>query len=252
VAIHYREYGQGKPLLFLHGGWGYEVYSFERQIKAFEGRFRIVIPERSGYGHSTHLSGEMPVDFHRRAALETLALLDALRIPRVTLWGHSDGAVIAAMMGLREPERCECLILEAFHFLKDKPGMRPLFEQLIADPEGVGERRRKLLVQNHGETYWKNVVRRNCGAWLRIGDSATHPEEDLYGGQLGKLTPPTLFVHGRLDPRTEPHEMDRVQRALPRTPMKFIENGKHSPHSESKAFEECTEIVTQFLSDSTG
>ena len=252
VTIHYREHGKGKPLVFLHGGWGYGVYSFERQLKAFEGRFRILMPERSGYGHSTHVSGEMPVDFHRRAATETTAFLDALGIPRATLWGHSDGAVIAAMMGLSAPERCDCLILEAFHFWKHKPGMRPFFERLIANPEEVGERRQKFLVEDHGEKRWKQVVQRNCGAWLRLGDSAIQKEEDLYGGRLGELAPRTLFVHGRLDPRTEPGEMDRVRKSIPQATMRFIENGKHSPHSESKAFEECTAIVKEFLAGQVG
>ena len=77
-----------------------DVYPFDRQIAAFESQFRILIPDRSGYGHSTRVAGDMPLDFHRRAALETFSFLDALGIERAFLWGHSDGSVIAAMMGL--------------------------------------------------------------------------------------------------------------------------------------------------------
>jgi hypothetical protein len=29
--------------------------------------------------------------------------------------------------------------------------------------------------------------------------------------------------------------------------MKFVGNGKHSPHSEEAAFEECNAIATEFL-----
>ena len=82
VIIHYREFGSGKPLVILHGGWGYGVYPFDRQIAAFASEFRILIPDRSGYGHSTRVSGEMPLDFHQRAAAETLSFLDALGIKR--------------------------------------------------------------------------------------------------------------------------------------------------------------------------
>jgi pimeloyl-ACP methyl ester carboxylesterase len=45
----------------------------------------------------------MPLDFHRRAAAETILFLDALGIERAVLWGHSDGAVISAMTGLAAP-----------------------------------------------------------------------------------------------------------------------------------------------------
>jgi hypothetical protein len=30
VEIHYREAGSGTTLVFLHGGWGYEVFPFDR------------------------------------------------------------------------------------------------------------------------------------------------------------------------------------------------------------------------------
>jgi len=248
VKIHYREHGQGAPLLFLHGGWGYEVYPFDRQIEALKNRFRILIPDRSGYGLSTHVNGEMPLDFHRRAAEETAALLDALGIQKAILWGHSDGSVIAAMMGLLFPERCERLILEAFHFLKCKPGSRAFFERFAAHPEDLGEETQALLKKDHGEEHWKSVPRRNCGAWFRIADSVKRADEDLYGGRLGEIGVPTLFVHGSLDPRTEPGEMESVQRTFPKAIVKFIENGKHAPHCEEAAYAQCNRLVGEFLS----
>src|SRR5262245_43725647 len=126
--MHYREFGNGRPLVILHGGWGYGVYPFDAQIAALQSERRILIPDRSGYGHSTRVDAEMPVDFHRRAAQEILAFLDALGIEKAALWGHSDGAVISAMLGMYAPERCTCVILEAFHYFKNKPASRGFFE----------------------------------------------------------------------------------------------------------------------------
>ena len=248
VSIHYREHGRGSPLLHLHGGWGYEVYPFDQQIEPLEKQFRILIPDRSGYGRSTHVMEDMPLDFHRRAAAETVALLDALGIQKVIFWGHSDGSVIAAMMGLYYPERCERLILEAFHFLKRKPGSRAFFERFAAHPEDLGEETRAMLARDHGDEYWKTVIRRNCGAWFRIADSVKRPDEDLYDGRLGEISVPALFVHGRLDPRTEPGEMESVQKGFPKAIVKFIENGRHAPHCEEAVFAECSAIVQEFLS----
>jgi pimeloyl-ACP methyl ester carboxylesterase len=251
VVIHYREFGCGKPLLFLHGGWGYEIYPFDRQISAFENRFHILIPDRSGYGHSTRVTGEMPLDFHRRAAVETFSFLEALGIANAILWGHSDGAVIAAMMGLAEPERCAGVVLEAFHYLRRKPGSRSFFERFAAHPEDLGDDTRKPLAEDHGETHWPTVLRRNCAAWFRIADSVQRPDEDLYDGRLGELHVPALFLHGSLDPRTEPGEMERVQRALPRAAMRFIANGKHSPHSEQDAWQESNANASEFFLSNT-
>jgi pimeloyl-ACP methyl ester carboxylesterase len=229
VAIHYREFGHGRPLVFLHR------------------RFRILIPDRSGYGHSSRVSGEMPLDFQRRAALETFSFLDTLGVESAILWGHSDGAVIAAMMGLIAPERCASLILEAFHFFRRKPGSRSFFERFAAHPEDLGDETRKLLAEDHGEANWQTVLRRNCAAWFRIADSVQRPDEDLYDGKLGGLQVPVLFLHGSLDPRTEPGEMDRVRQALPRATMRFIATGQHSPHSEEDAWQECNASAREFV-----
>jgi len=247
VTIHFREFGSGKPLVILHGGWGYGIYPFDRQIAKYATQYRILIPDRSGYGHSSRAVGEFPLDFHHRAAQETFSFLDALGIESAFLWGHSDGSVIAAMMGLLAPERCAGVILEAFHFLRRKPGSRSFFKRFAAHPEDLGEETRKLLAEDHGETNWPTVLRRNCGAWFRIADGVTRPDEDLYDGRLGELRVPTLFLHGNLDPRTEPGEMDRVQHALPRATMRFIVAGKHSPHSEQDAWQECNERALEFL-----
>jgi pimeloyl-ACP methyl ester carboxylesterase len=247
VVIHYREFGRGKPLVILHGGWGYEIYPFDWQITAFASQYRILIPDRSGYGHSTQVSVEMPLDFHRRAALETFSFLDALGIESASLWGHSDGSVIAAMMGLAAPKRCASVVLEAFHFLRRKPGSRSFFERFAAHPEELGDETRKLLAEDHGETNWQTVLRRNCSAWFRIADSVERPDEDLYDGRLGDLRVPALFLHGSLDPRTEPGEMDSVRRALPRATMRFIPAGKHSPHSEEDAWQECNASAGEFF-----
>jgi pimeloyl-ACP methyl ester carboxylesterase len=247
VTIHYREFGRGKPLVILHGGWGYGIYPFERQIAAFASQYRILIPDRSGYGHSTRVTGEMPVGFHSSAAQETFFFLDALGIESAIFWGHSDGSVIAAMMGLLAPQRCTGVILEAFHFLRRKPGSKAFFERFAAHPEDLGDETRELLAEDHGETNWPTVLRRNCSAWFRIADSMQRLDEDLYDGCLGELRVPILFLHGSLDPRTEPGEMDRVQQALPRATMRFLTAGRHSPHSEEDAWQECNAYAAEFF-----
>jgi 3-oxoadipate enol-lactonase len=248
VAIHCRETGCGRPLVFLHGGWGYEVYPIQRQIDALQGQVRFVIPDRSGHGRSTGFAGPLPADFHRRAAEETLLVLDALGIERTVFWGHSDGAVIAALIGLMAPERCERLILEAFHFYRNKPSSNGVFFERFANhPEQVSERLQKLLEGDHGPDHWKNVVQRNCRVWLQLAAQSTRPDEDLYGGCLGELRVPVTFMHGRHDPRTEPGELECARKALTGADMRYIENGRHSPHSEEAAARECTEILRELV-----
>ena len=246
VSIQYRTEGEGRPLLFLHGGWGYEIYPFDRQIDALGSRFRILIPDRSGYGGSMRID-ELPTDFHQRAAVEMRSFLDELKIDSPLLWGHSDGAVIAIMMALNEPDRFPGLILEAFHYYRVKEGSRAFFEAMAEDPNRLGERVCTTLSREHGEDYWKQLILLNGKAWLGINRESKHPKEDIYGGRLSQVRPPAIFIHGRRDPRTEPDEIEMVASALPHANIHMVENGGHSPHSESAAFDETTRVAEMFL-----
>jgi pimeloyl-ACP methyl ester carboxylesterase len=246
ARLFYRQYGPGFPLVFLHGGWGYQIYPFGKQIDAVGRDFSILIPDRSGYGRSGRISA-LPPDFHHRAAAETVALLDALGIRKAVLWGHSDGAVIAVQLGLAHPDRFPALILEATHYLRDKPvSSRAFFRQMVENPESAGERVCATLAAEHGEDYWKQIVGLNAGAWLNIaGEDRATP--DLYGGQLSQLKPPAIFLHGSRDPRTEPDELAAIERELPGA-LRVIDGAGHSPHSEDAVSSEVSRLAATLLS----
>ena len=255
VAIHYRDVGAGPPLLILHGGWGYEIYPFESQIRALAGVCRLIIPDRTGYGRSGHLARQES-DFHHRAAAETRALIDHLALQHPVVWGHSDGAVIALLMGLAAPERLGALIVEAPHFFRSKPGSRAFFETMMQNPDGLGDRVTRVLSRDHGER-WRELIRTNGDAWLKIAAARTRPDDDLYGGELPRLRLPTLVIHGAKDPRTEPGELDALLAALNRSARDagntvraaIVAEGGHSPHTGRLTADEVTFAAARFLAD---
>src|SRR5512140_3957089 len=150
IDLYYRDVGNaaGAPLLVLHGGWGYEFYPFDAQIAALADH-RFVIPDRTGYGKSPRVTA-LPARFHHAAAAEHEALLDALGIERCAIWGHSDGAVIAAIMALRRPARITAIILEALHLDRAKPRSRAFFVKMVEDPDSFGPKVTSRLATDHG------------------------------------------------------------------------------------------------------
>jgi len=231
AEIYYRDYGSGLPLVFLHGGWGYEIYPVDVQWPALENS-RVLTPDRSGYGRSTK-PAIFGADFHHRAVTETLHFLDALALEKCIFWGHSDGAVIAALLGIAAPQRCLGLVLEAFHYDRAKPHSRKFFEDMAADPESFGTRVAEVLRREHGEPYWKELIRSEGQTWLDIARAAESGPVDLFDKKLSRLRVPTVFLHGAEDPRTEPGELDHVRCELPAATFHVISRGGHSPHSES-------------------
>jgi pimeloyl-ACP methyl ester carboxylesterase len=231
-------------LVVLHGGWGAGIYPFDRQMAAFD-RHRVIVPDRTGYGRSGTIDTQ-PVDFHQRAADETLAVLDALGLERVSLWGHSDGAVIAFKIALTAPERVDRIVAEAAHFFRRKPHSRGFFEAMRDRPEQFGGRVSKALEADHGSR-WRSLLSMNGLAWLQLAESAGDAEADLYDGRLGDVRSAVLLMHGEADPRTEPGELDAIRASLPTAQLALVPGAGHSPHSERAAADAVTDLVRHFL-----
>jgi len=246
IELHYRDGGEGAPIVILHGGWGYGFYPHDDAIAKLDRRF--VIPDRTGYGGSPHIA-QLPAKFHVAAAIETEKLLDKLGIERSVLWGHSDGAVIATILALRDPERYAGIIVEAIHLDREKPRSRDFFLQMVNDPDAFGERVTRKLAEEHGEDYWRTIIRAAGRAWVQI---AATPKEDFYEHRLDEMRVPFLVVHGADDPRTEPGELDRIRREVPAARIEMIEGGGHSPHSTRATAAHVTAIVEAFLGSLSG
>ena len=97
VALHYRDVGQGLPVLLLHA-FPLHGAAFDRQMAALSGRYRFIVPDHRGFGQSR--PGEGPTE-PSRIAKDALALLDALKLDSAVVGGVSMGGY-AAMALLRE------------------------------------------------------------------------------------------------------------------------------------------------------
>ena len=168
VEIHYRDEGEGVPLVLLHGGWGLHSQSLQSPTRNAERRIQSGLSRSFGLWQAQQSWLKVSLrDFHYRAATETLNLLDALGIERAFFWGHSDGAVIAAIIGFTAPERVRGLILEAFHYYRLKPSSREFFETLASDPEALGAELCGKFALEFGVDHWRRLI--------------TQPREDVEG-----------------------------------------------------------------------
>ena len=98
----------GQTVLLLHGN-NFGGFYFTPIIEALrqEG-FRVVVPDQIGYGRSSKPA--MPYNFHDMAA-NTRKLLEALKIPRVMVVGHSMGGMAAARFATQNPEMTQRVVL---------------------------------------------------------------------------------------------------------------------------------------------
>ncbi len=113
LNVGYAEAGpaDGRPVILLHG-WPYDIHSYVdvAPLLASAG-YRVIVPYLRGYGTTRFLStttfrnGQQAV-----VAVDTIALMDALRIQKAILAGFDWGARTADIVAALWPERCQALV----------------------------------------------------------------------------------------------------------------------------------------------
>src|SRR5262245_35754863 len=98
LNVGYAEAGpaDGAPVILLHG-WPYDIHSFVdvAPLLASAG-YRVIVPYLRGYGTTRFLSDATIRNGQPSAvAVDTIALMDALRIEKATLEHQRDGAAHA-------------------------------------------------------------------------------------------------------------------------------------------------------------
>jgi len=130
LNIGYAEAGpaDGPPVILLHG-WPYDIYSFVdvTPLLASAGH-RVVVPYLRGYGTTRFLSPEAFRNGQPSAvAVDTIALMDALKIEKATLAGFDWGARTANIMAALWPERCKAMVSVSGYLIgSQEAGKMPL------------------------------------------------------------------------------------------------------------------------------
>ncbi|HMK87765.1 MAG TPA: alpha/beta hydrolase [Steroidobacteraceae bacterium] len=106
-ALYYLERGRGEPLILIHG-LGSSGADWALQVPALEKRFRLVIPDLPGSGHSAPPCGGLTIE---RLAASIWALSDHLGAARVNIVGFSLGGAVGLEMALQRPEAVRRLAL---------------------------------------------------------------------------------------------------------------------------------------------
>lgn len=118
----------GPPILLLHG-WPYDIYSYVdvAPLLASAG-YRVIVPYLRGYGTTRFLSGTTVRNGQPSAlAVDTVALMDALKIEKAVIAGFDWGARTADIVAALWPERCKGLVSVSGYLIgSQEAGKKPL------------------------------------------------------------------------------------------------------------------------------
>ena len=125
IKIWYAEFGQGEPVILLHGGLANSNY-WGNQVPVLAKHYRVIVMDSRGHGRSTR--NEQPYGYDLMAS-DVIALMDHLKIQKAAIVGWSDGAILGLDIALNHPERLTKLF--AFAANSDPSGVKDIAQSKV-------------------------------------------------------------------------------------------------------------------------
>jgi pimeloyl-ACP methyl ester carboxylesterase len=101
VRFYYEIYGEGVPVLLIHGN-GESIGSFKGQIGGLASHHRVIAMDSRGQGKSELGTAALT---YEQMAEDTNALLNHLRLRQVKVLGWSDGGIIGLLLTIHHPDK---------------------------------------------------------------------------------------------------------------------------------------------------
>jgi aminoacrylate hydrolase len=107
--LYYERHGTGFPILLVTGLSGHAQF-WRDQLPAFAKSFEIITHDLRGFGQSDPPPFGFTVE---RSAGDVIGLMDALRIEKAHIIGHSAGGAMAQVLAIEHPQRVASIVLAA-------------------------------------------------------------------------------------------------------------------------------------------
>ena len=231
IKARVREWGEGPPVVYLHGTIG--LLDEEPLLERLGEKHRVLAPAWPGYGEE---AGEDAIEDMLDFALHGWDLVTALDLGRrPVLVGHSMGGMIAAEMACLAPQSIERLVLISpmglfldAHPVPDLFATLPveLAQLLFHDPaRGVAMITGGLDFSNEGAL--EEFLVRNARRMGTAGKILFPIPNRRLSKRLYRQYAPTLLVWGREDRLLPPVYAERFQELLPRCELAWIDEAGH-------------------------
>jgi len=199
--IHYVSYGQGDPVLLLHGGLSNKLSWFAQIPWLVASGRRVVLIDTRGHGDSTH--GDEELEYHLFAE-DTLQVLNCLDIQRTDIVGWSDGGIIALILGREAPERVGRIIAISANF--HPSGLQ--FPAAEAHDQARSTLKNKVIARLQN---WWSGADKNDGLLVEKINALWQNAPQLEHSDLKAIVAPTLVVAGEYDVIDPEHTLELAQ-----------------------------------------
>jgi len=212
IRMYYAVYGEGPPVLLIHGGLGHaDIWGF--QVPALAKDHKVIVADSRGHGRSTR--SKQPFSYALMAD-DYVALLDFLKIDKVALIGWSDGGIIGLDIAIRHPERLSRLFAFAANFTPE--GTRDVAKSPTFDAYFARARKDyAALSPTPGE--FDDFLKQISKMWV---SEPRYSEE-----QLRAITVPTMIFDGEHDEAIKPEHTREIAELVPGASLVIMKDASH-------------------------
>lgn len=147
--MYYEIYGDGMPLLLLHGNGG-SIRGQAQRIEFFSRKYKVIVVDSRAHGKTTDSTSVLSYEMMARDIHD---LLDTLGIDSAYIWGQSDGGILALLLAAHSPEKVRKAAGFGVNISADSTAILPelisLAEEALRNSKDKTERQHLSLVLNH-------------------------------------------------------------------------------------------------------
>ena len=115
LSMYYELYGEGRPLILLHGAYQ-TIDTLGPILPGLAATRRVIAPEQQGHGHTADV--DRPLTYEQMAD-DTAALVRHLGIDRADIFGYSLGGATALQLAIRHPAIVRKLVVASAGYTSD-------------------------------------------------------------------------------------------------------------------------------------
>ncbi len=165
--IYYEVFGEGAPLLILHGNSGSTVGK-HHLVPALMQDYQVILMDSRCHGKSFCPDAEL--DYYEMAE-DAFLLMDELGHEKYSLWGHSDGGILSLILGFKHTDRIDRIVVSGANARLSglKPELIKMMENYKAIPDPMLSRQIGLMM-NQKEILIDDLKKVDVPVLLIVGD----------------------------------------------------------------------------------
>jgi len=246
-------YGEGEPLIILHGLFG-SLNNWNNLGKKLGEEYKVYLVDQRNHGRSPH----DPVHTYKAMAADLAEFFKEYAIPPAFLIGHSMGGKTAMEFTLAYPNAVQKLVVVDMSPRATIARHDAILEALTAvrlerytSREEIDEAlKAKIRDQKVRQFLLTNLTREEDGryGWKMNLDSLEKNYGEINRGiENGrKFSGPVLFLTGGISPYVNDDDTPAIRALYPKAEFKSISGVGHWVHAEAP--EEFLRIVREFIS----